>query len=77
MEFRNPIKEDTCHFMFRDFCQAHQQAPAADAGTAANLQGTEVINRQDQSGGTVLLNAGGSAAYLNWTIASPLQTTCK
>ncbi|PYX50824.1 MAG: hypothetical protein DMG76_33680 [Acidobacteria bacterium] len=55
MEFRNPIKEDTCHFMFRDFCQAHQQAPAADAGTAANLQGTEVINRQDQSGGIVLV----------------------
>jgi hypothetical protein len=29
MEFRNQIKEDTRHFMFRDFCGAYQQAQAA------------------------------------------------
>jgi len=30
MEFRNPIKEDTRHFMVRDFCEAYQQAPDAE-----------------------------------------------
>ena len=28
MEFRNQIKEDTRHFMFRDFCEAEQASAA-------------------------------------------------